>query len=180
MMINEFNNDPHLGEILISADEIDKMARRCAKEISNDYANQQPILLSVLKGAALWSTLVTRYLTIQADLDFVQVASYSGTKKSDMTKLVNDTDLDVTDRPVIIMDDIFETGLTIEFLKTHLTKRGARSIESCTLLDKYQHHDPKVFPKYLGTRIEDKWVIGFGMDLDGKYRGLPFVAVYKD
>jgi hypoxanthine phosphoribosyltransferase len=172
--------DPLIERVLIGPDEIRKRCQQLGTEISDAYRDRQPILVSILKGAYVFMADLTRCLTIHHEVDFMAISSYhGGTQSTGVVKIEKDLKANITDRDVIIVEDIVDTGLTLNHLLELLETRNPRSLRICTLLDKKTRRLKDVPIAYSGFEIPDEFVIGYGLDYDEKYRNLPFIGVLK-
>ncbi len=172
--------DPHLGRELISATQLSERVEQLGKEISADYADDPPLLVCVLKGAFIFLSDLARAIDLPVDFDFMAVSSYgSATRSSGVVRIVKDLDSDLTDRHVLIVEDIIDSGLTLQYLRKNLLARGPASVEVCALLLKegLQKVDPQL--KYVGFSIPPEFVVGYGLDVDERYRNLPNIAQYQ-
>ena len=146
------------------------------KEVTSDYAGRPPLLVGVLKGAFVFMSDLARHIDLPVEVDFMAVASYgSSTKTSGIVRIVKDLDLDLVDRHVLIVEDIVDSGLTLRWLRRNLASRNPMSVEVCALLvkDGLQREDPDI--KYVGFKIPPDFVVGYGLDVDQRYRNLPSV-----
>jgi len=169
-----------IEEILYDERAVAKKVVELAADISRDYAGKEILLLGILKGSVIFLTDLAKRLTIPATLEFMAVSSYgSGTTHSGAVKIVMDARRSITGKHVLIIEDIVDTGLTLNYLLSLLRERNPASLECCALLKKPSRTKVHVPLKYLGFEIPDKWVVGFGMDYDEKYRTLPFIGVLK-
>lgn len=167
-------------EVLFSKEEIDRRVRELADEISRDYAGCELIVVGVLKGAFVFMADLIRALHIPCKVDFTQLASYgSGTVSSGQVVIKKDIGLAITDRDVLIVEDIVDTGLTLSFLVETLKARGPRSLKVCVLLDKKTRRKVPFTADYAGFDIEDRFVIGYGLDFNEQGRDLPDVCIVK-
>src|SRR5689334_12122346 len=173
------NADPALGQVVVSELELRSRIAELGKEITADYDGRAPLLVGVLKGAFMFMADLARQISLPVEFDFMAVSSYgSATKTSGVVRIVKDLDLDLSDRHVLLVEDIVDSGLTLAYLRKNLRARNPASLEVCALLVKegLQRVDPDL--KYVGFRIPDRFVIGYGLDVDERYRNLPFVAEY--
>jgi hypoxanthine phosphoribosyltransferase len=173
-------NDPHLGRVVVGAEELQQRVAELGKELSSDYAARPPLLVGVLKGAFMFMSDLARAIDLPVEFDFLAVASYgSATSTSGVVRILMDLDLDLTDRHVVIVEDIVDSGLTLAYLRKNLAARGPASLEVCALLLKegLQKVDPDL--KYVGFRIPPDFVVGYGLDIDERYRNLPYIAEYR-
>ena len=167
-------------KILISEEQINARVKELAKQISADYAGKKPLLVCILRGASLFFANLVKNLEIDCTLDFMSLSSYQGTSSSGKVRMLLDIREDIKDKPVIIVEDIVDTGLTGVYLKEMLAARKPSSIEFCTLLDKPQNRKVTIKPKYLGFSIENEFVIGYGLDYNELYRNLPYIGVFDE
>ena len=166
---------PLLDEAAIQA-----RVRELGREISLDYAGRRPLLLGVLKGAAIFLADLVRAIDIDLDYDFVSITSYGlRTTRSADVRLVHDLRGPVADRDVIVVEGIVDTGHSIQVLMDHLRPRGAKSLAVCALLDKAERREASVPLEYVGFRIGNDFVVGYGMDAGERYRQLPYVGVIE-
>jgi hypoxanthine phosphoribosyltransferase len=170
--------DPAVGEILVQPDELARRVRELGAEISRDYEGRQPLLVGVLKGAVFFLSDLMRSLTVDCEVDFMAVASYgSATESSGVVRILKDLDAAIEDRDVIIVEDIVDSGLTLQYLLRNLGGRGPRSLEVCALLTKPERRRVELSPRYVGFEIPDRFVVGYGLDHAERFRNLPYVAV---
>jgi hypoxanthine phosphoribosyltransferase len=173
-------NDPNIGRIVVDEHELQQRIQDLGKEIASDYAENPPLLVGILKGAFMFMADLARAIDLPVEFDFMAVSSYgSATRTSGVVRIMKDLDLDLSDRHVLIVEDIVDSGLTLAYLRKNLKARGPRSLEVCALLVKegLQKVDPDL--KYVGFRIPPKFVIGYGLDVDERYRNLPYVAEFE-
>jgi hypoxanthine phosphoribosyltransferase len=169
--------DEHIGEILVQADELQHRIKEMAAEVSRDYADRDLLLIGVLKGAVFFLADLMRQLDIQCEVDFMAVASYgSSTDSSGVVRILKDLDAPLEGRDVLIVEDIVDSGLTLQYLMRTLEARGPRSLEVCALLTKPERRKVEMPARYVGFEIPDKFAIGYGLDYAERYRNLPYVA----
>ncbi len=155
--------------------------RELAAEVSRDYAGRDLLLIGVLKGAIFFLADFMRALDIQCEVDFMAVASYgSSTKSSGVVRILKDLDAAIEGRHVLIVEDIVDSGLTLQYLLRNLAGRNPASLEVCALLLKPSSRQVDLEPRYVGFEIPDKFVVGYGLDHAERYRALPFVAVLNE
>ncbi len=165
---------------MIEEEDVDSRILELAKEIDEEYKGEEVFLVCVLRGAAFFACELAKRITIPVTLDFMQVSSYgSGTRSTGEVKIVKDIDLSLRDKNVIIVEDIVDTGNTLSTLKAFLVQRKAKSVKICSLLDKPERREVNVDIDYVGFTIPDKFVVGYGLDYDQKYRNLPYVGVVE-
>ena len=173
MQISDVRDD--IAEELISSQEISDKIQEAAAEVSADYAGKYPLLVAVLKGAVNTMSVFSQAVSIPVEIDFMSLSSYGSGTQSSGTITVRD----VAGRDVLIVEDIIDSGLTLEWLIDELKRRGAASVEVFALLEKPARHIAQVDVKYKGFTIPDEFVVGFGLDYDEKYRNLDSIAVLK-
>jgi len=165
-----------VGDVVVGEDELRARIAELGKEITEDYADRVPLLVGVLKGAFVFMSDLARRIEVPVEVDFLAVASYgSSTKTSGIVRIVKDLDLDLTDRHVLIVEDIVDSGLTLRWLRRNLASRNPASIEVCALLVKegLQREDPDI--KYVGFKIPPDFVVGYGLDVAERHRNIPEV-----
>jgi hypoxanthine phosphoribosyltransferase len=166
-----------IGKTLISETEIKRRVKELAEEISRDYRGREPTLVNILKGGIIFLTDLMRELTILHDIDFMSVSSYDGgTDTSGVVRILADLSRNIEGKDVIIIEDIVDSGLTLDYIRHILLARHPRSLKICTLLDKRTKRTVEVPIDYVGFVIPNEFVIGYGLDYEEKYRNLPYVA----
>ncbi|MEO7746320.1 MAG: hypoxanthine phosphoribosyltransferase [Actinomycetota bacterium] len=166
-----------LEKVLVTEQQIRERLVELAASIDADYADRDLLLVGVLKGAVMVMADLARALSTRAEMDWMAVSSYgSGTKSSGVVRILKDLDKDITDRDVLIVEDIVDSGLTLSWLMGNLSSRGAASVEVCTLLRKPAAAKVTVDVRYVGFDIDPEFVVGYGLDYAEKYRNLPFVG----
>jgi hypoxanthine phosphoribosyltransferase len=172
-------DDPHLGPVVVGADALQAKVCDLGARITADYADRPPLLVCVLKGAFPFLADLVRAIDLPIEVDFMAVSSYgSATKTSGIVRIVKDLDADLAQRHVLIVEDIVDSGLTLRYLRRNLQVREPLSVEVCALLLKegLQREDPEL--RYVGFRIPPDFVIGYGLDVEERYRNLPDVRIY--
>lgn len=165
------------GRILISGDELATRVGELGRAIARDYRGRTPLLVGVLKGAAVFLADLARAIPGPVTVDYIGLSSYAaGTRSSGAVRVTADLSMSIEDRDVIIVEDIIDTGWTVDYLRRNLATREPRSIALCSLLDKVARREVPVPLEYTGFAIPDEFVVGYGLDLGGLYRGLPHVA----
>jgi len=170
---------PDVERVLIAEDQLQRRIIELAGELRRDYAGKDPILLGILKGSVLFLSDLLRRLDFDCCVDFVSLASYSGTSSTGVVRMLLDLRESAQGRDIIVVEDIVDSGLTISYLLQNLRSRNPRSVEVCTLLDKPDCRKVRIEPKYAGFRIPNEFVIGFGLDYNERYRNLPYIGVMK-
>ena len=167
-----------LTEVLHTKEEIEQRVAELAAEIDADYGDRDVLLVGVLKGAVMIMADLSRALAGQYPMDWMAVSSYgSGTKSSGVVRILKDLDTDLTDRHVLIVEDVIDSGLTLSWLLANLKSRGAASVEICTLLRKPEAAKVEIDVRYVGWDIPNEFVVGYGLDWNEKYRNLECIAV---
>ena len=173
--------DPKIGEILVQPDQLQRRVRELGAEISADYAGRNPLLIGVLKGAVFFLADLMREITCPCEVDFMAISSYgSSTASSGVVRILKDLDAGIEGRHVLIVEDIVDSGLTLQYLMRNLGARGPASLEVCALLTKPDRRKVDLPARYLGFEIPDKFAIGYGLDFDEHYRNLPYVAALEE
>jgi hypoxanthine phosphoribosyltransferase len=166
-----------IGRVLITQEEIGSRVRELAEQISTDYADKNPILISLLKGGFIFLADLVRHITIPHEVDFITVHSYrDGFARSEQIEILNDLKRSVSGRDVIIIDGIVDTGHTLSFLEQMLEERRIRSLSVCALLDKPSCREITVPVDYIGFKVPDVFVVGYGLDFMERYRNLSYIA----
>jgi hypoxanthine phosphoribosyltransferase len=174
-------HDDAVGDILVKSEDLQNRVRELAAEISRDYVDRDLVLIGVLKGAVFFLSDLMRQLSVPCEVDFMAVASYgSATKSSGVVRILKDLDAVIEGRDVLIVEDIVDSGLTLQYLLRNLGARNPRSLEVCALLTKPERRKVQLPTRYVGFEIPDRFVIGYGLDHGERYRNLPFVAALKE
>lgn len=171
-----------IESILVTEEQINQITTDIAKKINEDYKNsRQLVLICILKGSLMFTCEIMKKLNLPVEIEFMKVSSYgSGTTSSGMINIHLDLKReDIGDADFIIVEDIIDSGRTLAHLVRYLEDRGAKSVKTCTLLDKPSRRVVDFVPDYRGMEIPDKFVVGFGLDYDEKYRNLPYVGILK-
>ena len=171
--------DPsYIAEVLIPSDKLQARVCELGAEIDRDYAGQDLLLLAVLKGSVMFLSDLMRCISTAHSVDFMATSSYGNAlESSGVVRILKDLDQPIENRNVLIVEDIIDTGRTLDYLVRILRARGPRSLEICTLLNKPARREAPVPVKYIGFDIPDKFVLGYGLDYLEKYRNLPYIAV---
>ncbi|MFN2197298.1 MAG: hypoxanthine phosphoribosyltransferase [Anaerolineales bacterium] len=175
---------PELGtdiqEILLSQEQIQQRVQELGQKISSDYDGRNPLLVGVLKGVLFFMADLLREITIPMEVDFMAISSYSAEARDQgFVRMVKDLDIPVTGRHVIFVEDVIDTGLTLNYLLRNLRSQRPASLEVCVLFNKPERRLIDVPVKYLGFDLPDKFVVGYGLDHNERYRNLPFVGLLK-
>ncbi|MBF0909489.1 MAG: hypoxanthine phosphoribosyltransferase [Atopobium sp.] len=172
---------PDIEEILLDEQDIKDIVKKVGAEITRDYADKNPLVIAVLRGAVVFMADIMRAIECPLSIDFMAVSSYGdGVKSSGVVRIVKDLDTKIEGRHVIIVEDVLDSGLTLSYLVRMLQSRNPASIEIAAFLVKdIEGKRPAIDPRYVGTHVPDKFVVGYGLDYAERYRNLPFVGVLK-
>lgn len=169
---------PRVGEVLLSAEAIASRVDALGAELTTAYAGLRPVLVSVLKGSYIFAADLSRVLRAEHDIEFIRARSYAGSESSGSVLITGLEEVSLQDRHVIIVEDIIDTGLTLKMLTKQMRGLGAKSVKTCSFLckitDRRLDDTPPV--DYFAFEIPDKFIVGYGLDLDQRYRHLPYVA----
>lgn len=170
-----------IQEILLSAEQIRARVKELGQELYRDYWDKNPIFIGVLKGVVVFYADVIRAFDAPCQMDFMQIFSYKGTQSTGNMQVKQDLSADLTGRHVVILEDILDSGRSLQFTCEYLRFRGAASVKICTLLDKPEGRAPGVdiHADYVGFQIRNEFVVGYGLDYNEKYRNLPYVGILK-
>jgi hypoxanthine phosphoribosyltransferase len=170
-------HDDAIGKIIVPADDLQQRVAELGAEVSSDYAGKDLLLVGVLKGAIFFLSDLMRHIDVPCEVDFMAVASYgSATESSGVVRILKDLDIAIEGRHVLIVEDIVDSGLTLQYLLRSLRTRNPASLEVCALLTKPSRREVDLPARYIGFEIPDEFAIGYGLDHAEKYRNLPFVA----
>jgi hypoxanthine phosphoribosyltransferase len=168
-------------EPLITADVIQKRIKELGAEIARDYAGRKPLLIGVLKGACMFLSDLMRAIDIPLGIEFIAISSYGAEMRtSGEVRILKDLGVPIEGRHILVVEDIVDTGLTLSYLLANLKSRGAETVKLVALLDKYERREKEVPIDYLGFKIPDRFVVGYGLDFAERYRNLPYIAVLKN
>lgn len=169
-----------IGEVLVSSADLRERITNLAAEIDRDYAGRDLVLVGVLKGAVMFMADLMRQLSAPCEVDFMAVSSYgSATDSSGVVRILKDLDVVIADRHVLVIEDIVDSGLTLQYLLRNLRARGPASLEVCALLTKPARRKVELEPRYVGFEIPNRFVVGYGLDYEERHRNLPFVAALR-
>lgn len=170
---------PDIEAVLFNQAQISKRIDVLAKEINAEYKDRYLIMVAILKGSFIFLGDLLRRLTVPVEVDFLSLSSYIGDRSSEMVKLNFDIRLDVKDRDVLLVDDIVDTGFSLTFARKHILSKGAQEVDVCVLLDKPERRKVLVPVRYTGFIVPDRFVVGYGLDYNERYRELPYIGVLK-
>lgn len=169
-----------IAKVLLTEEDIKKIVNNLGEQISRDYSGKKLLLVSILKGSVVFMADLMRAITIPCQIDFMSVSSYGkGTKTSGTVKIIKDLDIDIKDYDLLIVEDILDSGMTLSYISRLLDGRKPNSIKICTFLDKPERRVADIKADYVGTRVPDEFVVGYGLDYAEKYRNLPYLGVLK-
>ena len=170
-----------IEKILLTEEQIKARIAELGKELYEEYKDKNPVVVGVLKGVVIFYADMIRAMEFPCEMDFMCVSSYHGTQSTGRTQVSKDLAVDIYGRHVLILEDIFDTGNSLEFIVGHLKNKGALSLKICTLLDKPDRRKPGVTVKadWTGFTIPNEFVVGYGLDFNEKYRNLPYVGILK-
>ncbi|OQY38003.1 MAG: hypoxanthine phosphoribosyltransferase [Candidatus Cloacimonetes bacterium 4572_65] len=170
-----------ISAVLYDERQIQKRIKELGENISKDYPQSCPVLLCILKGASLFMADLMRAITVHVEIDFMAISSYGdSTKSSGVVKIKKDVDVNLFDRDVIIVEDIVDSGLSLQYIKEYISKHNPKSVVSCVLLDKPSAHKVDSVIEYIGFEVGNEFVVGYGLDYAQKYRNLPFIGILKE
>jgi len=170
-----------IKEILLTEEQIQAKVKELAAQISAEYAGKDPVFIGVLKGVVILFADMVRNIDIPCQIDFMNIASYSGTTSTGRTEIRKDVSVNIEGRHVVILEDIFDTGTSLTFTVNHLLNKNPASLKVCTFLDKPERRKPGVTlkPEYVGYTIPNEFVVGYGLDYNEHYRNLPYIGILK-
>jgi hypoxanthine phosphoribosyltransferase len=173
--------DPAIGETLVSRDDLQRRVAELGQELSRDYEGRDLFMVGVLKGAVLFLADLMRHIDVPCEIDFMAVSSYgSQTDTSGVVRILKDLDAPIENRHVLIVEDIIDSGLTLQYLMRNLNARRPASLEVCSLLTKPERLRVDLSTKYIGFEIPNRFAIGYGLDHAQRYRNLDYVAALAD
>jgi hypoxanthine phosphoribosyltransferase len=167
-------------KVLISEEEIQKRISELAKQICDDYKGQDITFICILKGSIFFTVELAKKMPCDINFEFIRVSSYHGENSTGVIKMKVDLQGDIKDKNVIIIEDIVDTGRTLSYLKEYLKSKEPRSLKICSMLDKKERRVCKLDADYVGFNIPDKFVVGYGLDVDEKYRNLPYIGYFEN
>jgi hypoxanthine phosphoribosyltransferase len=177
--MNVMNCD--ISSVLFDEYKIQARTREIGLKISSEYKGKDPIFIGILKGGFVFLADLLRNITIPVEVDFLAISSYgSGTQSSGVVKIKKDIDIDISGRDVIIVEDIVDSGLSLQYIKEYIQKHNPASVKVCVLLDKPKAHKIEVSFDYVGFEIGNEFVVGYGLDYNEHYRNLPYIGILKE
>ena len=168
------------GAVIFSREQIEERAAEIGRRITADYAGKEVFLIGILTGCVMWMAEVMKSIELDMSVDFMSVSSYgSATRSSGVVKIVKDLNADIKGRHVLIVEDIVDSGVTLDYLCAYLKVRGPASLRICAMLDKPSGRRTEIEADYVGFTAPDAYLIGYGLDADHKYRNLPYIAAIE-
>ncbi len=179
-MINTEDMLQDIENVIISEEELAQIVKDLGARISEDYKDKDLLLVSVLKGSVLFMADLMREIKIPCNIDFMAVSSYgSGTKTSGVVKIIKDLDASIEGKDLLIVEDILDSGRTLSYIRELLLARNPKSIKICTLFDKPERREADLYADYIGSRVPNEFIVGYGLDYNEYYRNLPYIGALK-
>lgn len=170
-----------MKRVMLTEEQIQKRAEELGAQISSDYNGKDLMLIGILKGSVMFMADLLKRITIPVSMDFMAVSSYgNSTETSGVVRILKDLDFEIRNKHIIIVEDIIDSGVTLEYLLKYLGGRKPASIEIACLLNKYERRRVDIDVKYLGYEVEDEFLVGYGLDFAEKYRNLPYIGILKE
>ena len=170
-----------IKEVMLTEEQIQSKVKELAQQISQEYAGKDPVFIGVLKGVVIFFADMIRNIDIPCQIDFMSIASYSGTTSTGRTEVRKDVSVDIKGRHVVILEDIYDTGNSLTYTVNHLLNKQPASLKVCTFLDKPDRRKPGITlkPDYVGYTIPNEFVVGYGLDFNEHFRNLPYIGILK-
>ena len=179
--MEKMNLHPDISEILLSQEQLELRVAQIGADITRDFAGRAPLFVGVLKGCFVFMADLMRHVDLPCAIDFMAVSSYgSGTKTTGAVKIIKDLNQDIEGRDIILVEDILDSGVTLNYLTEYLSVRKPATITIATLMDKPSRRKAPVYARYSGFEIPDAFVVGYGLDYDERYRNLPYIGILKE
>lgn len=174
-------NKDTIGNVMITQEQLAQRIKELGKQISEDFAGEEILVVCILKGAVLFLSDLIREITVDTKIDFMAVTSYgASTKSSGVVRILKDLDSGIENENVIIVEDIIDSGITLHYLRAYLLGRMPKTLKICTLLDKPERREADIKADYTGFEVENKFIVGYGLDFDQKYRNLPYITCLEE
>ena len=174
------NLDDNIEKVLVTKDELEAINARLGAQITKDFEGKNLLVVGILKGSIYFLSDLTRYIDLPLKLDFLAVSSYGGgTRSSGAVKIIKDIDIDLAGYDVLLVEDILDSGRTLEYVSKMLSARGANSISIVSILAKPARRGVDIHPDYVGCDVPDEFVVGYGLDYDQEYRNIPYIGSLK-
>jgi hypoxanthine phosphoribosyltransferase len=169
-----------ITEVLFSREAVESRVRELGRTITEDYSQRRPLVVALLKGSIVFMADLIRAIDLDVEVDFISISSYQNrSTSSGSVRLIRDLDRDIFDRDVLIVEDIIDSGLSLSYIRKMLLARNPKSLSIVAFLDKRERRTTEVYVDYVGLRIPDRFVVGYGLDYRERYRGLPFIAALE-
>lgn len=169
------------GEVMITEEQIRQRVKELGKQISEDYAGEEVVLVGILRGSVLFLSDLIRAITVDTKIDFMAVSSYGeSTKSTGIVKINKDLESSIYDLNVIVVEDIVDTGITLHYLRDYLKEKKPKTLKVCTFLDKPERREVDIKAEYTGFEVENKFIVGYGLDYAQKYRNLPYITCLEE
>ena len=169
-----------IERVLISEEELDEAVAKVGAQITKDFEGKEPIFIGVLKGCFIFMADLMRHVELPCSMDFMAVSSYKGTSSTGAVKINKDLNEDIAGKDIILVEDILDSGVTLNYLKNYLSVRKPASIHIVTLMDKPSRRKADIFADYSCFEVPDAFVVGYGLDYNEKYRNIPYIGVLKE
>ncbi len=170
-----------IGTIMITQEEILQKAKEIGLRITQEFEGEEIVMVGILRGAVLWMADLMKNIGLDMTIDFMAVSSYGSAKKSSgVVKINKDLDTDIEGKSVIIVEDIVDSGVTLNYLRGYFVSRGAKVVKICSLLDKPDGRRVDIDVDYIGFTVDDRFIVGYGLDYDQRYRNLPYITYLED
>lgn len=170
-----------IGTVMITQEQISERAAQIGREIKKDFDGEPVVLVGILRGAVMWMVDIMKNVNLDMVIDFMAVSSYgSSTKSSGVVRINKDLDTDVAGKNVIIVEDIVDSGTTLSYLRGYFENREAKAVKICTLLDKPSGRKVDIDVDYIGFTVDDRFIVGYGLDYDQRYRNLPYITYLEE
>ena len=170
-----------IGTVMITQEQISERAAQIGREIEKDFDGEPVVLVGILRGAVMWMVDIMKNVNLDMVIDFMAVSSYgSSTKSSGVVRINKDLDTDVAGKNVIIVEDIVDSGTTLSYLRRYFENREAKAVKICTLLDKPSGRKVDIDVDYIGFTVDDRFIVGYGLDYDQRYRNLPYITYLEE
>ena len=168
-----------IQRVLLSKDEIESKLTEIGRKISEDYSGKEPVFVGILKGCFIFMADLMRHIDVNCSVDFMAVSSYDGTSSTGAVKINKDLSQDINGKDIILVEDILDSGVTLNYIKNYLSVRQPNSIKIVTLLDKPARRKADIKADYFCFDVPDAFVVGYGLDYNEKYRNLPYIGILK-
>ena len=174
---SEKSENKMIGKVLFTQEQIANRAKEIAAQIDKDFEGEEVILLCTLKGSIMWMVDLMKYMKTDAKIDFISASSYGATTTSSgVVKITHEPTINMYEKNIIVVEDIVDTGRTLTYMMPKLMERGPKCVKLCAMLNKNARREDHVEPDYIGFEVDDLFIIGYGLDFDQRFRGLPYIS----